>query len=238
MFHHEGVDAACGFNFNQGDGTIWTLVGRDELVEISEGRAGRRLALPAPAVALYGAGARLVYQAVDFDPPAPALLAMQPGGADRQVWGPLRTRMFGRSRAENMVLNLVVCGLGSGGFTPCWFVVGDEVAVIDTAGGGSVVRLEGVRAIAPDDVLVGDVSARPLRDVFARASDDVWVLGADVVAEPDEASAPRWQIVAFDGPGRVRQVKPLEKACRIFLAMTAESAWLLANDGSILRVDL
>ena len=56
--------------------------------------------------------------------------------------------------------------------------------------------------------------------------------------EPGEASAPRWQIVGFDGLGQVRQVKPIEKACRIFLAMTAESAWLLANDGSILRVDL
>ena len=220
------------------NGTIWTLVGRDELVEISEGRAGRRLALPAPAVALYGAGARLVYQVVDFDPPAPALLATEPGGADRQVWGPLRTRMFGLSRAENMVLNLVVCGFGSRGLVPCWFAVGDEVAVVDVAGGGRIVRLEGVRTIAADDVLTGDVSARPLRDVFARAADDVWVLGVDVVAASDETSARQWQIVQFDGLGRARQVRRLEKACRVFLAMTTASAWLLANDGSIVRVDL
>ena len=220
------------------DGTLWTLVGRDEFVELSvTGPAGRRLRLPGPVVSVYGSGHRLVYQAVDFEPPAPALLATIPDAALPQPWGPLRTRVFQRPRAEAMVLNLVVCGMGSDGLTPCWFASGNQMAVVDVEGNGQLFELRGLRMIQPEAWLYGEISLRPLRDAFARSVDDVWVLGTDVLG-PASGAEPSWQLVRFDSDGTARQAVALEQPCRMVLGMSRTEAYLLATDGRIVRVKL
>ena len=94
-----------------GDGTFWTLAGRTVLAQVTDlGRVVRRVALAQPHVGVFAAGPELLYQVMDFQPPADALAVGPPGVSARRPWGQIRTRALPLSRASVAALNLVSCG--------------------------------------------------------------------------------------------------------------------------------
>src|SRR5687768_13955661 len=62
-------------------GSLWTLRGRNALVQVApDGAVVKDETLAEPHLGLFGARDRLVYQVANFAPPGPALRAAVPGG--------------------------------------------------------------------------------------------------------------------------------------------------------------
>ena len=77
------------------DGALWTLKGRDTLIQVDRaGAVGKTIALLEPHLGLFAAGDRLVYQRARFTPPSPALSAGEPGMGNAVPWSGMTTRAF------------------------------------------------------------------------------------------------------------------------------------------------
>jgi hypothetical protein len=122
-----GVDILWGLAQLE-DGSLWTLAGQRALGKIeADGRISERIQLLAPHVGLFSTGRELVYQELNFLPPADALAAGPPGERSRRRWSGLQTRKYPLARASVAALNLISCGASDSGEVPCWFP--DEAAV-------------------------------------------------------------------------------------------------------------
>lgn len=222
---------------SNGSGTFWTLVGRSVLAEVSgDGQIVRRTTLEQPHVGVFGGRHELLYQVMDFHPPAEALTAGPPGGA-RRPWGAMRTRARPLARAAVAALNLVACGSSQGTFIPCWFPDEAAVTLTDPSGTSREVRLDGLPVVAPEVLLAAENPRRPVRDVYVSATDDVWVLGSGQALRSEDSERPGgWLLARYDADGRLLRRMQLPEPARLVLSATLDTCLLLAWNGVVVEV--
>ncbi|HEX5475613.1 MAG TPA: hypothetical protein VFX12_13220 [Vicinamibacterales bacterium] len=218
-------------------GSLWTLNGRHQLLELREdGSAGRAIPLRDPHVALYGEGNRLLYDRLDFEPPAAALTIGRPGEEPGTVWGTMRTRALPLARASVAALNLVSCGVGLAGERPCWFP--DETAITLTTSGGVSRRLElaGLQRVAAEVLLTSDNPPRPIRDVYVEPGGTIWVLSSGT-ADPGRRDWPGgWLLAQYSAGGRLVRTGRLPDSGRLILRADAAGCVLLSGRGEVIEV--
>lgn len=220
------------------DNELWTLVGRTALAELSEdGEIVKRVALDEPHVGVFGSGRDLVFQVMNFQPPANALEASPPGGAMRRRWSHMRTRDLPYARGAVAALNLVSCGGTAGAVLPCWFPDQPAVTLVDRSGESRELALEGLPVVSPEVLLASDNPRRPVRDSFVTGSNAIWILGSGVPPASDTAARPGgWLLARYDVDGRLFRRVQLPEPARLLLGGTEDVCVLLSWDGRIVEV--
>lgn len=218
------------------DGTLWTLVGRATLTELSsQGKVVRKIDLRVPHLALFGWKNRLLYQAIDLSPPSAALAQGPPGNHDRTPCGSLQTRLFNTVRPEMWALNLVKCGVGRADELPCWFqneVVIDRIRV---DGKGSPCRLDNLKLTRPAALTRAEDAPHPIWDAYIPASGELWVLiTSDTPASANGRSG--WEVFRYSPQGRLIAGTRLPVPARLILGVREDFCYLLAHDSRITRV--
>lgn len=223
-----------------GAGDMWTLAGRGTLAQLNEdGVVVRRIPLDEPHVGLFSAGRELVFQVMDFKPPAFALAAGPPGGATRRPWSSMQTRNLPFNRGAVAALNLVSCGTTAGALTPCWFPDQASLTLSDRSGASRGIALEGLPVVAPEVLLAADNPRRPIRDAFVTKSHAVWVLGSGEAPAGGDSTRPGgWVVAKYDIEGRLFRRARLPEPARIVLGATDDECVLLAWDGRVVEVRL
>lgn len=223
-----------------GDGTFWTLVGRSALGQLSaDGRVQRRIDLAEPHVGLFGNGTELVYQVMNFQPPADALTAGPPGEAARRIWSRMRTRTLPLARTAVAALNLVSCGATASGTIPCWFPDRPAVTLTDPSGGSREITLEGLPVVQPEMLLASDNPRRPVRDAFVSRDNHLWVLGSGVAPTVEQTARPgAWVLARYDSDGRLERRLELPEPARLLLGASADWCVLLSWNGHVVEVGL
>jgi hypothetical protein len=221
-------------------GELWTLIGRTTLAQVdAEGAIVRRIALDEPHVGVFGDGVELVFQIMNFRPPAAALEAGPPGGATRHAWGGMRTRDLPFARGAVAALNLVSCGATAGAVTPCWFPDEASLTLTDRSGASRVVSLDGLPVVTPEVLLASDNPRRPIRDALVTSGNAVWVLGS---GEPpgNEVSdrSGGWLLARYDLDGRLFRRVRLPEPARLLLGVRGDTCVLLTWDGRVVEVRL
>jgi hypothetical protein len=221
-----------------GDGTFWTLVGRAVLAQMSEdGRLQRRIELAAPHVGVFGAGRELLYQVMNFQPPADALAAGPPGEAPRRAWSRMRTRALPFARTAVAALNLVSCGATASGTIPCWFPDQAAVTVTDAPGHSREFQLEGLPTLPAEVLLASDNPRRPIRDAFVSADNHIWILGSGEPPPAEAAPKPgAWVLARYDRDGRLLRRLQLREPARLLLNASDQRCVLLSWDGRVVEV--
>ena len=225
-----GLGAAAG-------GTMWTLVGWNVLAEVDAvGVIQRRIHLAASHVGLFSMEGQLLYQALDFSPPSPALFAGSPGAGGRHAWGSLRTRRLPKARGVTAAANLVACGATDGGALPCWFADQGVLTLTDVRGDSRELALDGVTGVEAGS-LVGVASPdRPIRDAFVSAAGDVWVLASG----GSSASGPRQPggrlLLRYSDAGHPIGRITLPEPARLILSVRSTGTVLLTWDGRVVEV--
>lgn len=222
------------------DGSLWTLTGQRALGRIEpDGRISERLPLLAPHVGLFSTGRELVYQVLDFLPPADALSAGPPGEQGRRRWSALRTRSYAMARASVAALNLISCGATDTAEIPCWFADEAAVTLVNAGGQSRRLALPEFPVVPPQILLTSENPARPIRDVFVAASLDLWVLGSGTPRKTiDPVVSGGWLLARYDGNGRLRSRGDLPGGARLILHAAGERCLLLASDGRVMEVRL
>jgi hypothetical protein len=221
-----------------GDGTFWTLAGRTVLAQFQDdGRVVRRVALAQPHVGVFGVGQELLYQVMDFQPPADALMAGLPGATTRRPWGGLKTRALPLSRTSVAALNLVSCGPSGNALVPCWFPDQAAVTLVDADGSSREVQLEALPIVAPEVLLASDNPRRPIRDALVGPDGSLWVLGSGTPPPTEQSSRPGgWLLNRYDGAGRLRSRIVLPEPARLLLQADDDRCTLIAWDGRVVEV--
>lgn len=220
------------------DETMWTLVGRRTLGQMGrDGAIVRRIELKEPHVGLFGTGSALVYQRVNLEPPADALHTGPPGEHDRRPWSRIRTRELPFARGAVAALNLVSCGPTLGGPTPCWFPDQPVVTLVDRSGESRDLALEGLPAVSPEVLLAAEHPRRPIRDAFT-TGDYLWVVGSGAGTDAAETRPGGWLLARYGHDGRLLDRRTLPAPARLILTAGADSAVLLAWDGTVVEVRL
>lgn len=220
---------------------LWTLLSRTVLAQIQpDGLVVQRITLAEPHVGVFGTGAGLVYQLMNFQPPADALFTGPPGEAGRRVWGHMRTRALTLARTAVAALNLVSCGPTANGTVPCWFPDEPAVTLTSPAGASRQLALDGLPTVSPEVLLASDNPQRPVRDSFVAANGDLWVLGSGHGAEPSDLERRGGWLLAQDHQnGRLVRRTRLREPARLILAVGTgggQACLLLAWDGHIVEV--
>lgn len=223
---------------SSGPDEMWTLLGRGALARFAEdGTIQRRISLTEPHVGLFGSGRDLVYQTMNFDPPADALTMGPPGGARRRPWSGMRTRALPLTRGAVAALNLVSCGASAGRTTPCWFPDQAAVTLADASGASRDMPLEGLPIVAPEVLLASDNPRRPVRDAFVSTTEDVWVISSGEPPEGGQAARPGgWLLARYDAGGRLFRRVQLPEPARLILGVTGDRCLLLSWDGHVVEV--
>lgn len=221
-----------------GQDEMWTLLGRGTLARFAEdGTIQRRISLTEPHVGLFGSGRELLYQVMNFDPPAGALTTGPPGGARRRPWSAMRTRALPFARGAVAALNLVSCGATAGRSIPCWFPDQAAVTLADASGASREIPLEGLPVVAPEILLASDNPRRPVRDAFVSADGDLWVLGSGEPPGTDVPARPGgWLLARYDAGGRLFRRVQLPEPARLLLGVTGDRCLLLSWDGRVVEV--
>lgn len=217
---------------------LWLLIGRDVLAQVSpSGRILRRVPLSEPHVGVFAVGNALVYQLMNFDPPVPALFTGGMDGSERRAWGSVQTRSMPLARGAVAALNLVSCGGAAGDWTPCWFP--DEAGLTLTSRLGITERLAlpDLATVAPEVLLASANPRRPVRDAFALAHGDVWVLGSGKTppGQPEDRIG-GWLLARYTHDGRQLQQITLNEPARVILSASEDSCTLLSWDGHVVEV--
>ena len=222
---------------SNGSGSFWTLVGRSVLAELSgDGQIVRRTMLDQPHVGVFAGRRELLYQVMDFHPPAAALAAGPPGGA-RRPWGTMHTRVRPLARAAVAALNLVACGSSQGRFIPCWFPDEAAVTLTDPSGASREVALDGLPVVAPEVLLAAENPRRPVRDAYVSAKDDIWVLGSGQAPRAEDSERPGgWLLARYDADGRLLRRMQLPEPARLVLSATLDTCLVLAWNGVVVEV--
>jgi hypothetical protein len=217
---------------------MWTLLDRGTLARFAEdGTIHRRIALAEPHVGVFGSGRELLYQVMNFEPPADALTTGPPGGAERRPWSGMRTRALPLARAAVAALNLVSCGATAGRSIPCWFPSQAAVTLADASGASHEILLEGLPVVAPEILLASANPPRPVRDVFVSDREDLWVLGSGEPPGTNVATRPGgWMLARYDARGRLFRRVQLPEPARLLLGVTGDRCLLLSWEGRVVEV--
>jgi hypothetical protein len=220
------------------DGSLWTLKGRNAVVQIdADGAVVREEILPEAHFGLFGAHDRLVYQLASFTPPGPALRAGLPGDRNTVPWSEMMTRTFDRlARASAVALNMVGCGGSAREARPCWFPDEAAVSLIEAGGATRRIELPGLQVIAPEILLTSENPARPVRDAYLDRDGTLWVLSSGA-SPAGEADRPGGWILARYGPGgKSVDVRRLGEPARMILRAEPGRALLLTGAGMVAEV--
>lgn len=221
-------------------GEMWTLIGRTTLARIEDdGAIVRRIALDEPHVGVFGSGKELVFQIMNFHPPAPALEAGPPGGLTRHSWSGMRIRDLPFTRGAVAALNLVSCGATAGAVMPCWFPDQPSLTLTDRSGASRDLALDGLPVVSPELLLASDNPRRPIRDVLVTAGNAVWVLGSGEPPGGEASARPGgWLLARYDLDGRLFRRVQLPEPARLVLGVRDDTCLLLAWDGRVVEVRL
>lgn len=220
------------------DGSLWTLKGRNAVVQVdADGVVVREEILPEAHFGLFGAGDRLVYQLASFTPPGPALRAGVPGDRNTVPWSEMMTRTFDRlARASAVALNMVGCGGSALKERPCWFPDEAAISLIDASGATRRMELPGLDVVAPEILLTAENPPRPVRDAYLDRDGGLWVLSSGT-APPDRTDRPGGWILARYGPdGKPLGVHRLAESARLILRAAHGRALLLTGAGMVAEV--
>lgn len=221
------------------DGTLWTLKGRDTLIQVDRvGAIGKTISLLEPHLGLFAAGDRLVYQRARFTPPSPALSAGEPAQEGSVPWSGMTTRAFDRlARGSTIALNMVSCGGTAIHERPCWFPDEAAVSLIDVHGNSRRVVLAGLTVVPPDVLLAADNPARPVRDAYVDRKGRIWVLSTGT-APPSEADRPGgWVLARYTREGAAEGVVRLQQSARLILRVEGDRAIVLSGTGHVAEVN-
>jgi hypothetical protein len=211
------------------DGTLWTLTAPGLLARLaSDGLLAERIPLPYKSLALFGSADRLLFQPTPYATGRPALRAARIGTfAAAGPWpGPLT--QAADTPADQMIANLLNCGIGSGDYLPCWFAAHRRITISDGT-------LEHVRTlhVRPDRFPAVD-AATPVRDVALAGMSRVWILttGANRAAGRRAGS---W-LTRSDWRAEEATSIALAPAARLILWATSSECVLLSTRGELLEV--
>jgi hypothetical protein len=220
-------------------GHLWTLVGRTELVQLTYGgRIVRRVRLHQPHVNVFGFGNRLLYQVMDFKPPAPALLSGAADEQPRRAWGRMFTRSLPLNRGAVAALNLVSCGATAASEIACWFPDESSVTITDAEGQSRALALAGLPTTPLEILLTSDNPRRPIRDAFIDGDRTLWIL-ASGNAPPDRSDRPGgWLVARYGADGSVLSRRQLPEPARLILGVRQNSCLLLAWSGYVVEAGL
>jgi len=220
------------------DGSLWTLRNRQTLMMIDDrGASQREIGLERPLIGVFAEGERLIYQEANADGPAAALRASRPGEPSRVPWGDLQIRAFSAlNRVAAGALNMVNCGIGRHGETPCWFPDEPVISLIDPSGRTRQVELAGLDRVAPETLIAAESPRRPVRDGYVDASGTIWVLSSGEPPDraPDLPGA--WVIARYGPHGEEIDRRRLSEPARLILRAGGGRALLLAGDGMVAEV--
>jgi hypothetical protein len=220
------------------DGSIWTLRGRNALVQVApDGAVVKGEALAEAHLGLFGASDRLVYQVASFAPPGPALRAAVPGGRNTVPWSEMTTRTFdGIARASAVALNMVACGGSARKERPCWFPHEAAVSLIDAGGATRRVSLPGLTVVPPEILLTSENPALPVRDAYLDRDGNLWVLSTGT-GPPGGTDRPGgWILARYRADGQLLGLQRLTESARLILYAEPGRALLLTGDGMVAEV--
>ena len=193
--------------------------------------------MDAPHLAVFGDGKRLVYQQANLDPPGPVLRAAAPGDPAREPWADLRLRTFaGLNHATVAVLNLVICGVGYRGETPCWFADETAVSLVDRTGHTRRVELGGLDRVAPETLVAAENPMRPVRDAYVDASGTIWILSSGAPPEHAPDLPGGWVLARYGSQGEIIDRRRLPEPVRLILRAGGGRALLLTGAGMVAEV--
>jgi hypothetical protein len=219
------------------DGSLWSLAGRDTLVEIPGGEAARRLPLDGAYAAVHSGPGYMLYQPYDFRVGTPALLRGGPAHVGEPA-GLLKVAGGGGRRVAVWMKSLVQCGFVLEGRIPCWPVGLPVVDVLDARGNGRLVPLD---ELSPAHDVSGEEFAergRPLlQDVALDGAGALWVL-----ASPPGAPALRERGVRdlwrFSAAGRRLDHHRLDAPLRMLIVAAHDRLMAIAGNGSLVRLEV
>ena len=204
------------------DRSVWTLANPRTLVRLTgDGRAHERISLTLPRAALFAAGDRVLFQQLPIVIGTDALMTSPPlDPAAARAWPGLVQRARA-SRAEEVLHNLVDCGLAVAGSLPCWFA--DELRIV--VSNGRVTRTVDAGRLASRRTIAA------IHDV-ALAPHGLWLLARD-----RETSRLAAAVLLFaDDVSGAASVVDLTPAARLLLAASDTHCLLLTSDGQFAEV--
>ena len=204
------------------DRSVWTLANPRALVRLAgDGQAHERIPLILPRAALFAAGDRVLFQQLPIVIGTDALVTSPPRDpAAARAWPGLVQRARA-SRAEEVLHNLVDCGLAVAGSLPCWFA--DELRIV--VSNGRVTRTVDAGRLASRRTIAA------IHDV-ALAPHGLWLLARD-----REASGAAAAVLLFaDDLSGAASVVDLKPAARLLLAASDTNCLLLTTDGQFAEV--
>lgn len=208
------------------DGTLWTLATAHALARIGiDGVVRERIELPFPRLVLFGRKDRLLFVQLPLVAGVPLLSTAPPrGNGSVRAWPGIFSRPA-RSRPEELMANLVNCGVSSTAAVPCWLPDEDRATLSDGVTARTVrfgvLRASGIDASAP----IWDLAVAP------RAS--MWVL-ATVVDRTGQRVGGR--VIHTDALGAERSTTVLATAARIIVSAGDDECTLLATNGDLMSV--
>jgi hypothetical protein len=208
------------------DGTLWTLPDSHALARMTtEGQIAERLPLELPAIALFGAGDRLLLQSMPPIVSKPLLDSATPRRpADQRPWPGLVGRAS-KARIDLFAENLVTCGIAAGHEVPCWFADETHVTVSD----GSTVRHLSFPFVQAADT----DRAAPIRDVALVAGGRAWILGTSLRPTRGRRSGGR---ILLTADGRELARLDLVPEARLIIGADESTCLLLTVTGEMLEV--
>jgi hypothetical protein len=220
------------------DGSLWTLRNRQTLMMIDDrGQSQREIGIERPLIGLFAEGERLIYQESNVDAPAPALHASRPGEPSRVPWGDLQIRSFSTlNRVAAGALNMVNCGIGRHGETPCWFPDEPVISLIDPSGRTRRLELAGLDRVLPETLIAAESPRRPVRDGYVDASGTIWVLSSGEPPDPAPDLPGAWVIARYGPHGEEIDRRRLSQPARLILRAGGGRALLLAGNGTVAEV--
>lgn len=220
------------------DGSLWTLKGRDTLIQVDRaGAIGQTVTLSEPHLGVFGAVNRLVYQRARFTPPSPALSVGEPGNAGSEPWSQMTTRPFERlARGSAMALNMVACGGSAIDERPCWFPDEAAVSLIDPQGATRRLVLPGLTVVPPEALLAADNPARPVRDAYVDRKGRIWVLSSGTPPRGKSDRPGGWVLARYSRDGSPDGLGRMQEPVRLILGVDGERAIVLSGSGHVSEV--
>ncbi len=219
------------------DGTLWTLAGRDMLVEIAAGGTPRRIALDGAYAAVHTGPGFLLFQPYDFRVGSAALLRGAPGAVGGPA-GRLTVADGNGRRVAVWMKSLVQCGFVSNDRLPCWPAGAAVVDLIDAQGAGRLVPL---RDLAPAIEMSGEEFAergRPvLQDVAFDEREALWVLASAPGAPAAKERGVR-DLWKFSATGERLERHRLAAPARMLLPAGPGRLFAISGAGHLVRLDV
>jgi hypothetical protein len=208
------------------DGSVWTLETGHSLARLTrDGHVSLRLDLQLPWIAVFGAGERLLFQALPVVVNKPVLSTALPASLDAvRSWPGLDGRA-GQGSTPSVTRNLLRCGIPASGWHPCWFVDDRAIAISDGVTTRVVAVPEGERASLDGEM--------PVWDVGIGSESRLWILASSPPFNGRRRLANKLLLVQRDG--RVARVQ-LPRAARLLLFAAAARCLLLLESGELAEV--